>query len=117
MTDATLYNYLGVFLTAVISAAGGAAFAWAKATAQQIKEDKERDDEHDQLVDASLVVLLRQLLLDEFKRLVYQGGASHAEKLQYQQTHDTYERLCERCSAHNGVMDDYAEQVKELPTL
>lgn len=109
-------EWVGVFVTAIVSAAGGAAFAWARSMAAQLKKANERDKEHSQMVDRALVVLLRQQLIDEHDKLINDGYAGFTKRSAWQQAYEIYESLCEASGTRNGVMDDYMSDIQELPT-
>lgn len=112
-----IMQYIGVFITAIISAAGGAAFAWAKATTSHYQEQRERSIQHDKAVDTALVIMLRRQLVDEHDKLIDGGGwADHTRRQRWKDAYDAYETLCELSGTPNGIMNDYWDDIRELPT-
>ena len=114
--EAQIFNYVCIFLSAIASAAGGAAFAWAKATTAAYKMQRERSINHEQAVDKALVIMLRRQLVDEHDKLMTNGWADHTRRARWKEAYDVYETLCKQSGTPNGVMDDYWDDIHELPT-
>lgn len=111
-----ILNYVCIFLSAIVSAAGGAAFAWARATTVAYKRQRERSLNHEQAVDKALVIMLRRQLVDEHDKLINAGWADHTRRARWKEAYDVYEMLCDQSGTPNGVMDDYWDDIHELPT-
>lgn len=103
-----IITYIGIFLTAIISAAGSAAFVWAKSMAN-------RAVEHDKAVDAALVIILRKQLIEDHDDLMSDGWAGHTRRQRWKEAYEAYEMLCRISGTPNGVMDDYLADIRELP--
>ena len=110
------FTYVGIFVTAVISAAGGAAFAWAKTATSAYKEARERAIQHDKAVDTAMVIMLRSQLVEEHDKLMAGGWADHTRRQRWKEAYNAYETLCELSGTPNGVMTDYLDDIRELPT-
>jgi hypothetical protein len=82
----------------------------------ELTEAKSARTRHERLSDAANVFEMRDHLLLDHDRLVAKGWASYDERLQWHAADDIYEQLVASSGQTNGVMQDYAEDIDELPT-
>jgi len=83
---------------------------------EELKEAKAARQAHDKLSDSSNVFEMRLYLVDEHDRLVAKGWASYDDRAQWHAADDIYEQLVTSSGQTNGVMQDYAEDIDQLPT-
>lgn len=78
---------------------------------------KRRERERlDALRDKALLLLMRQKLVSEHDRLVTRGWADYTSRAAWESSYEAYEMLCTATETPNGVMDDYAQDIADLPT-
>lgn len=82
----------------------------------ELMEAKAARQAHDKLSDSSNVFEMRNYLVGEHDRLVAKGWASYDERAQWHAADDIYEQLVASSGQTNGVMQDYAEDIDQLPT-
>ena len=116
MVDQTAIGYLSTFVTAILSAAGGAAFGYALTATKQLKEEKKLVQCHRSITDKALCLLLRGQLIDDAERLLSDGWAGITKRTSWEQTYQMYEELCTMSGTKNHVIDDIASSIANLPT-
>lgn len=116
MVDPTAIGYLSIFIAAIISTAGGAAFAYARAVTKQLREEKKLSQRHKEITDRALCLLLRGQLIDDAERLLSDGWAGIAKRTNWEQTYLMYEELCTMSGTKNHVIQDVADCIANLPT-
>lgn len=116
MVDPNAIGYLGTFVTAILSAAGGAAFGYALTAAKQLKEEKKLVQCHRSITDKALCLLLRGQLIDDAERLLSDGWAGITKRTSWEQAYQMYEELCTMSGTKNHVVDDIASSIANLPT-
>ena len=116
MVDQTVIGYLSTFITSILSAAGGAAFAYALTATKQLKEEKKLVKCHKDITDKALCLLLRGQLIDDAERLLSDGWAGITKRTSWEQTYQMYEELCTMSGTKNHVIDDIANSIANLPT-
>ena len=116
MVDPTAIGYLSTFVTAILSAAGGAAFGYALTATKQLKEEKKLVQCHRSITDKALCLLLRGQLIDDAERLLSDGWAGITKRTSWEQTYQMYEELCTMSGTKNHVIDDIASSIANLPT-
>lgn len=116
MVDPTAIGYLSTFVTAILSAAGGAAFGYALTAAKQLKEEKKLFQCHRSITDKALCLLLRGQLIDDADRLLSDGWAGITKRTSWEQTYQMYEELCTMSGTKNHVIQDIANSISNLPT-
>lgn len=116
MVDPTAIGYLSTFVTAILSAAGGAAFGYALTATKQLKEEKKLVKCRKDITDKALCLLLRGQLIDDAERLLSDGWAGITKRTSWEQTYQMYEELCTMSGTKNHVVDDIANSIANLPT-
>lgn len=115
MVDPTAIGYLSTFIAAIISAAGGAAFAYARAVTKQLKEEKKLSQRHKEITNRALCLLLRGQLIDDAERLLSDGWAGITKRTSWEQTYQMYEELCAISGTKNHAIQDIADSIASLP--
>lgn len=116
MVDPTVIGYLSTFIAAIISTAGGAAFAYACAVTKQLREEKKLSQRHKEITDRALCLLLRGQLIDDAERLLSDGWAGITKRTNWEQVYQMYEELCTISGTKNHVIEDLADSIASLPT-
>ena len=116
MVDPTVIGYLSTFIAAIISAAGGAAFAYAYALTKQLREEKKLSQRHKDITDRALCLLLRGQLIDDAERLISDGWAGITKRTNWEQMYQMYEELCTISGTKNHVIEGVANSIASLPT-
>ena len=116
MVDPTVIDYLSTFIAAILSAAGGAAFAYACTVTKQLREEKKLSQCHKNITDRALCLLLRGQLIDDAERLLSDGWAGITKRTSWEQTYQMYEELCTISGTKNHVIQDIANNIANLPT-
>lgn len=116
MVDPTVIGYLSTFITAILSAAGGAAFAYSCTATKQLREEKKLSKCHKDVTDRALCLLLRGQLIDDAERLLSDGWAGITKRTSWEQTYQMYEELCTMSGTKNHVIDEIANDISNLPT-
>lgn len=96
-------------LLALLAASG----LWV-AGAREKRKERERADK---LRDTALLLIMRQKLVSEHDRLMQRGWADYTSRVAWESSYEAYEMLCTETNTPNGVMDDYAQDISDLPTM
>lgn len=115
MVDPTVIGYLSTFITAILSAAGGAAFGYALTVAKQLREEKKLSQCHKDIADRALCLLLRGQLINDAEKLLSDGWAGITKRTSWEQTYQMYEELCTMSGTKNHVIQDIANSIANLP--
>lgn len=82
----------------------------------ELTEAKAARARHERLSDSANVFEMRDHLLADHDRLVAKGWAGYDDRAQWHAADDIYEQLVASSGQTNGVMQDYAEDIDQLPT-
>lgn len=81
------------------------------------KEKRKERERTDRLRDTALLLIMRQKLVSEHDRLMQRGWADYTSRVAWESSYEAYEMLCSETDTPNGVMDDYAQDISDLPTM
>lgn len=91
-----------------------AAFGLWAVGAREKRRERERADK---LRDTALLLIMRQKLVSEHDRLMLRGWADYTSRVAWESSYEAYEMLCTATNTPNGVMDDYAQDISDLPSM